>query len=87
MAVNALGCFVFGAALTLVREKATISDETATWVMVGFLGAFTTFSTLAFESGDFMRNGAMGTAFVNVVANVVLGMGLFFAGIWCVRSI
>ncbi|MHC4824353.1 MAG: fluoride efflux transporter FluC [Planctomycetota bacterium] len=87
LAVNALGCFVFGAALTLVREKATISDETATWVMVGFLGAFTTFSTLAFESGDFMRNGAMGTAFVNVVANVVLGMGLFFAGIWCVRSI
>lgn len=87
LAVNAIGCFLFGAILTLVREKATISDETATWVMVGFLGAFTTFSTLAFESGDFMRNGAMGTAIVNMVANVVLGMGLFFVGVWVVRSI
>ena len=87
LAVNALGCFLFGAILTMVRDKGSINDETATWMMVGFLGAFTTFSTFAFESGDFLRDGAMGAAFVNVLANVVLGLGLFFVGVWVVRSV
>jgi len=86
LAVNALGCFLFGLALTLVREKGAISEDHATWLMVGFLGAFTTFSTFAFESSDFLRNGAMGSAMFNVAANVLLGMALFFVGVWVVRT-
>ncbi len=86
LAVNAIGCFLFGAILTMVREKGLIEGETATWIMVGFLGAFTTFSTFVFESSDFLRTGAMGVAFMNVAANVVLGTALFFAGVWLVRG-
>lgn len=86
LAVNAVGCFLFGAILTLVREKGSISEDHATWIMVGFLGAFTTFSTFAFESGDFLRNGALGSAMLNVAANVVVGMALFFVGVWIVRA-
>lgn len=86
LAVNALGCFLFGAVLTLMREKGSITEDNATWMMVGFLGAFTTFSTFAFESGDFLRDGALGAALLNVVANVVVGMTLFFVGVWVVRA-
>lgn len=86
LAVNGLGCLAFGAVLALVREKGGLNDETATWIMVGFLGAFTTFSTFAFESGELLRGGAMAAALLNVLANVVLGMGLFFLGIWAVRT-
>ncbi|MFK5956447.1 MAG: fluoride efflux transporter CrcB [Planctomycetota bacterium] len=86
LAVNALGCFLFGALLTLIREKGSISEDNATWIMVGFLGAFTTFSTFAFESSDFLRHGALGSAMLNVAVNVVLGMAMFFAGVWVIRA-
>ena len=85
LAANGLGCLLFGIILTLSREKGLLAEETATWIMVGFLGAFTTFSTFAFESGDLLRAGEMGAAMANVVANVVIGMGLFFAGVWLAR--
>lgn len=86
LAVNAVGCFVFGVILSLVRDKGSISQDNATWMMIGFLGAFTTFSTFAFESGDFLRNGALGSALLNVAANVIVGMTLFFVGVWIVRE-
>ena len=86
LAVNAVGCFLFGVILALVRDKGSISEDNATWIMVGFLGAFTTFSTFAFESGDFLRNGALGSAMMNVAANVIVGMALFFVGVWVVRT-
>lgn len=86
LAVNVLGCFLFGLILTAVREKGLISGESGTIWMIGFLGAFTTFSTLAFESGDFLRGGAMAYAALNLVANVALGLGLFFAGVWVART-
>lgn len=85
LAVNALGCFLFGVVLTLVRERGVIESDTANILMVGFLGAFTTFATFAFESGDYMRAGAMGSMVLNVLLNVVLGLALFLAGCWIVR--
>jgi fluoride exporter len=86
LAVNALGCLLFGVILTLVRERGVIESDTANIVMVGFLGAFTTFATFAFESGDYLRAGAMGWMLLNVALNVVLGLGLFLAGCWMVRA-
>lgn len=85
LAVNALGCFLFGIILTLVRERGVIESDTANILMVGFLGAFTTFATFAFESGDYMRAGAMGSMLLNIMLNVVLGLALFLAGCWLVR--
>lgn len=86
LAVNGLGCLLFGAILTLSSEKGLVEDETATWIMVGFLGAFTTFSTFAFESGTFLKAGDLGAAALNIGANVVVGLGLFFAGVWLARA-
>lgn len=85
LAVNALGCFLFGIILTLVRERGVIESGTANILMVGFLGAFTTFATFAFESGDFMRAGAMWSMCFNIALNVILGLALFLAGCWLVR--
>ncbi len=86
LVVNVIGCFLFGILLTAVRDKGLVSGQTAAIWMVGFLGAFTTFSTLAFETGDFLRSGALLPAAMNLLANVVLGLGLFFAGIWTARA-
>jgi CrcB protein len=86
LAVNALGCLLFGIILTLVRERGVIESDTANILMVGFLGAFTTFATFAFESGDYLRSGAIASMLLNILLNVVLGMALFLAGCWMVRS-
>jgi CrcB protein len=48
--VNLLGCFVIGVVGALGLERAAISPEARTFIMVGILGGFTTFSSFAWES-------------------------------------
>lgn len=86
LAANALGCFLFGWIAERASERFTISPEFSAVMLTGFLGAFTTFSTFAFETGDFMRQGAYGMAMANLLLNQVLGVGLFFAGVHLGRS-
>lgn len=49
-AVNLLGCFAIGLVGALGLERAAISPEARTFIMVGILGGFTTFSSFAWES-------------------------------------
>ena len=48
--VNLLGCFAIGLVGALGLERAAISPEARTFIMVGILGGFTTFSSFAWES-------------------------------------
>jgi fluoride exporter len=48
--VNVVGCFAIGVVGALGLERAAISPETRTFIMVGFLGGFTTFSSFAWET-------------------------------------
>lgn len=50
LAVNLLGCFLLGAMLELTRQTGWISPTARTIAGVGFLGAFTTFSTFGVET-------------------------------------
>jgi CrcB protein len=72
--VNVVGCFFFGFIWTLADERLIISGETRLIVLTGFMGAFTTFSTFAFESGMLMRDAQWWPALGNVALHVVLGI-------------
>lgn len=87
LAANALGCFLFGWIYTRAAERGTLGPEISVPLLTGFLGAFTTFSTFAFETGVFMRHGAYGMAAVNLLLNQILGLGLFFLGCAWARSV
>jgi CrcB protein len=50
LAVNVLGCFLFGLVWALAEERAWLSPQTRFILLTGFMGAFTTFSTFAFET-------------------------------------
>jgi CrcB protein len=50
LAVNGLGCFLFGLVWALAEERLLISGETRIILLAGFMGAFTTFSTYMFET-------------------------------------
>jgi CrcB protein len=80
LAVNALGSFLFGVVWTLAEERLVISGETRFLILTGFMGAFTTFSTFAFETGEQLRDGDVLLALANVTAQLVLGLGLLFLG-------
>ena len=80
LAVNALGCFLFGLVWTLAEERLVISGETRTIVLLGFMGAFTTFSTFAFETGAMLRDTEWLLAAGNLLAQNGLGLGFFFLG-------
>jgi fluoride exporter len=56
-------------------------------VTVGFLGAYTTFSTFAYESLRQIQDGAIGLALGNVAASVVLGIAAAWAGVAVGRAI
>lgn len=80
LAVNALGCLLFGFFTSLADERGAISPETRLVLTTGFLGAFTTFSTFAFETVQLGRAEQPLQALLNVAAQMVLGLALAIGG-------
>jgi len=81
LVVNALGCFLFGVVWALAEERLVISGETRLVLLVGFMGAFTTFSTYAFETSAMLRDAEWLLAAGNLLAHNVLGIACFFVGV------
>ena len=80
MAVNLTGCFLAGLVWTLFENRWPVSGETRTIILVGFMGAFTTFSTLILETGELLRSAEWMYAVANVAMQNVLGLAALFAG-------
>lgn len=79
LVVNMIGCFLIGLFAQLFEEIA-ISPNLRVLVLVGGLGAFTTFSTYALENVNLLRDGEFGTALLDVVLSTVFGMVFVFLG-------
>ncbi len=77
--VNVSGAFVLGLFLALTEERFVLPSRTV--VAIGFLGAYTTFSTLMFESVDRMESGDMLLGWVNVSGSVGAGLAAVYAGL------
>lgn len=85
LAVNLLGSFAFGWLWHRVVVQSPDSEVLVFGVLAGFLGAFTTFATFAFETSVFLRQEHYLAAGLNLAANNVLGIGLFLLGNWLAR--
>jgi len=70
LVVNVLGCLVIGFLTTFIGERAFGSNTLRLVIMVGFLGAFTTFSAFSYESALLWTNGRWLALFSNVALNV-----------------
>ena len=79
--VNVLGCFLFGVVWVLAEERLLIKGETRFVILTGFMGAFTTFSTFAFETHQLVRDSEWLLAAGNVIGQVALGFLGLFVGI------
>ncbi|HUI05096.1 MAG TPA: fluoride efflux transporter CrcB [Acidimicrobiales bacterium] len=85
--VNVTGCFVVGLLTTLLTERLMPHPTVRIAVTVGFVGAYTTFSTFAYESVRLGQAGALGIATVNVVSSVAVGFLATWAGITLGRAL
>ena len=83
--VNAVGCFVFGIIWALASERLALSGQVRVIVLVGFMGAFTTFSTYVAETGEMLADSQWLLASGNVLMQNAVGLALFFAGAAIVR--
>jgi CrcB protein len=76
LAVNLVGCFLIGILSSTVETRHAFSPDLRLLLGAGVLGGFTTFSAFGNETLNLLRAGQAGLASANIVANVVLGLGL-----------
>ncbi len=81
LAVNVVGCFLFGLGWAVVGEGMPTSSPTRLVIFVGFLGAFTTFSTYAFEGSQFLANAQWFAFSLHLVGQNVLGLLAVLVGL------
>ena len=79
--VNLLGCFLFGLVWALSEDRLSISSEIRTVILVGFMGAFTTFSTFIFETRELLRDSLWLFACGNLLIQNVGGIATLMLGI------
>lgn len=81
LAVNVIGCFLFGWLFSLFENRAWFTDAIQLAVFTGFLGSFTTFSTFGWNTLELLRNGQPVLALGNILASVILGILAVWAGL------
>ena len=85
--VNVLGCLALGFLLELDKGTTLVTHPMRMLWAVGFLGAFTTFSTFGYETLRYLQDGASHLALLNVSANLVFGLGAVWIGFLWARQI
>jgi CrcB protein len=85
--INVTGSFGVGLFFVLVVERAALPAEIRGPLLIGFLGAYTTLSTLALESWRMIEDGAWLYASANLIGSIVVGVVAVIAGVAIGRAI
>jgi len=81
LAVNIIGSLLIGVFYVLIVERSTLSAEWRLWIMTGFLGAFTTFSTFALDAILLWMNGQGAIAVMYILSNLAGCLLAAYAGL------
>jgi CrcB protein len=85
--INITGSFIIGFFLTLATERINLSPHLRLAVAVGFIGAYTTFSTFEYETAKLIEERDFLYAFLNIVLSLVIGFIAVWAGIFAARKV
>jgi len=72
LSVNIIGSFCIGIMFVLITERLSLHPDWRNIAMVGFLGAFTTFSTFSLEAITLLESGHLGSAALYIVSSLVI---------------
>jgi fluoride exporter len=79
--VNITGSFLLGLTFTVLTERWSVDPWLRSSLTIGFLGGYTTFSTLSFESYRMLEDGAVGLALANMMGSLAAGLVAVYAGV------
>ena len=82
---NISGSFLLGVTLAVLHDRALLASPQRHFFVVGFLGAYTTFSTFAYESMQLFQNGSVLLGVLNIVGSVMVGLLAVVCGFWIGR--
>jgi CrcB protein len=79
---NISGSFILAVFMTLTLTKLKIPETVKLAVATGFIGAYTTFSTLCKETVNLVSNGFWQNAFIYAAISVFLGLSSAYLGVY-----
>jgi CrcB protein len=85
--INVTGSFLIGFFMIVFADKLPVSENVRMAVIVGFLGAFTTFSTFEMEIYGLIRERSFTTAFLYLFLSVFVGFVGVVAGVAAGRRV
>ena len=84
--VNLTGCFILGLLLSVFAQRLAPNSDLRAALTVGFVGAYTTFSALAYQTLTLSENGNIDLAILNMLASLVPGAAAVWLGTLIGRS-
>ena len=78
---NISGSFLLGIAIAILHDRALLESPQRHFLVAGFLGAYTTFSTFTYESMQLFQQGAVLFGLLNVLGSVAIGLLAVFCGV------
>ena len=85
--INVTGSFILGAFIAVITDRLALDPRWRLFFAVGFLGAYTTFSTYTFETIQLVLAGSWWPAVLNLLASNALGLGAALLGVALARSL
>ena len=85
--VNVLGSLLMGFLFVWLIDRMAAGPALRAFLLIGVLGAFTTFSTFSMETLNLMESGQFGKALLNVLASVVVCVAAAGAGVLAARQL
>jgi CrcB protein len=85
--VNVSGAFVLGLLMTLMTEQLTTAPWLRSALTIGLLGAYTTFSTLSYETYRLLEDDAVGLAAANMLGSMAAGLLAVYLGVVAGRAL
>ncbi|HWT65123.1 MAG TPA: fluoride efflux transporter CrcB [Terracidiphilus sp.] len=80
-AINLTACVIIGFALTFLGRRVELSPAWRYLIPIGFVGAYSTFSTYEWEALSSLRTGAFAIAGLYAVSSLILGLGATWLGV------
>lgn len=82
LVTNLIGCFLIGFFIGQLQKNGLVDSGYKWFLVTGFCGGYTTFSTFGHENITLFQNGNSVLAFAYIAASVILGLGAVWLGLY-----